>query len=135
LNPSANRRTILVVEDDPSVRGLVREILESAGHSVLVASDGLDAIRVAKNHAGVIDLMLTDVIMPSMNGRDLADRLATTRPDMDVLYMTGHREDAIAHQGVLEAGVSLIAKPFSRGDLLNRIESMLQPKKAAAEVL
>lgn len=135
LNLSANRRTILVVEDDPSVRGLVREIVESAGHSVLVASDGLDALRVAKHHAGVIDLVLTDVIMPSMNGRDLVDRLATTRPDMDVLYMTGHREDAIAHQGVLEPGVSLIAKPFSRGDLLNRIESMLQPKKAAAEVL
>jgi PAS domain S-box-containing protein len=134
LNPAPRRRTILAVEDDPSVRGLVCEILETAGHSVLVASDGLDAIRVARGHPGPIDLVLTDVIMPAMNGRDLVDRLAATRPDVNVLYMTGHREDTIANQGVLEPGVSLISKPFSRDDLLARIEALFRAREGAAEV-
>jgi PAS domain S-box-containing protein len=134
LNPATRRRTILAVEDDPSVRGLVREILETAGHSVLVASDGLDAIRIARGHPGPIDLVLTDVIMPAMNGRDLVDRLAATRPDVGVLYMTGHREDTMADQGVLEPGISLISKPFSRDDLLGRIEALFRAREDAAEV-
>ena len=134
LNRSPRRRTILAVEDDPSVRGLVKEFLETAGHSVLIASNGLDAIRVARGHPGPIDLVLTDVIMPSMNGRDLVDRLAATRPDMGVLYMTGHREDTIAYQGVLEPGVSLISKPFSRTELLARIDTLFRAKHGATEV-
>jgi PAS domain S-box-containing protein len=134
LNPWPRRRTILAVEDDPSVRGLVKEFLETAGHSVLIASNGLDAIRVARGHPGPIDLVLTDVIMPAMNGADLVDRLTATRPDLGVLYMTGHREDAIAYQGVLEPGVSLIPKPFSRIELLARVEAMLRAKQGAMEV-
>ena len=117
--------TILLVEDQNPVRELVRRFLEMAGYRVLEAGGGPEALGISREHAGPIDLMVTDVVMPRMSGRELALQLASERPQMKVLYMSGHTEDAIVHHGVLDEGVELLHKPFSQRDLLLRVRRIL----------
>jgi two-component system cell cycle sensor histidine kinase/response regulator CckA len=107
------KETVLLVEDEENVLRLVRSLLGSAGYSVLAVSSPEEAIQVAQDHQGVIDLLVTDLIMPGMNGRELAQRLAVPRPGMRCLYMSGYPADVIAHHGMIDAGVRLIQKPFS----------------------
>jgi len=117
--------TILVVEDEEALRQLVRRLLETAGYAVLSAADGEQALITCERHAGKIDLLLTDVVMPRMSGRLLANRLAKTRPALKILYMSGYTDDAIVHHGVLDAGTHFIAKPFSEADLTRKIRTVL----------
>jgi PAS domain S-box-containing protein len=117
--------TILVVEDDDSLRGYAREILEELGYRVLSASDGATALEILNGEDGV-DLLLTDVVMPgSLNGRQLADKASFLRANLRVLYMTGYARNAIVHQGRLDAGINLISKPFSFEELAAKVRQRL----------
>jgi two-component system, cell cycle sensor histidine kinase and response regulator CckA len=118
-------RTILLVEDEPSLRKLARTILREAGYTVLEASDAIQAMEIAKETSSAIDLLLTDVVMPGMSGRALADELSPLRPEMRVLYMSGYTDGAIADHGVLESGISVLHKPFTRDELMRRVEEVL----------
>jgi two-component system cell cycle sensor histidine kinase/response regulator CckA len=117
--------TVLVVEDHEGVRSLIVGTLELCGFQVLQAGDGLEALRQVAQHAGKIDLLLTDVIMPGMNGKEVADQLAALRPGLKVLFMSGYSGEVIAHHGVLEAGVAYLPKPFTPDMLSAKVREML----------
>ncbi len=117
--------TILLVEDDPGLRALALDVLGASGYTVLEAREGSEALLVLERHAGPIHLLLTDVVMPNMGGRALAERLATLRPEMAVLYMSGYSETAIAHHGVLTPGTAFLAKPFSPDSLARKVREVL----------
>ncbi len=118
--------TILAVEDEPALRDVLHRILLSAGHQVLIAADGPAALVLAEAHDGPIDLLLTDVVMPHMLGRDLADRFTGERPDAKVLFMSGYARPVLASQGTLAPGVTLVEKPFSKNQLLTAIQKVLE---------
>ncbi|MBI5589978.1 MAG: response regulator [Deltaproteobacteria bacterium] len=124
--PIGHGETILVVEDEAPVLALARTILENAGYTVLTADTPDEAIRLAGEHTGRIHLLITDVIMPEMNGRNLAARLQESLPAMKCLFMSGYTADAIAHPGVLEPGIHFLQKPFSVGKLAARVRELLQ---------
>jgi PAS domain S-box-containing protein len=117
--------TILLAEDEDLVRDLITEILKPAGYSVLLAHDGEEALRISEEHKGTIHLLITDVVMPRLNGRDLVSRIQPSRPQMKVIYMSGYTENAILHHGVLEAGIHFIQKPFRPGELSRKIREVL----------
>jgi two-component system cell cycle sensor histidine kinase/response regulator CckA len=117
--------TILVIEDAHDVRILTRQILQRAGYKVLTAVNGEEAQRIAAAHAGSLDLVLTDVVMPEMGGRDAVRRLGATRPGIRVLYMSGYPDGSIASQGVLDPGVAFLAKPFTPNGLLRHVRELL----------
>jgi CheY-like chemotaxis protein len=117
--------TILLVEDEQLVRNLTREILVRNGYIVLEAADGLDALRAAASYDGAIHLMLTDVVMPRMSGRELVDQIRPLRPQMRVLYVSGYSEEAIVRQGELTPGIELLPKPFTPGVLTAKIREIL----------
>jgi PAS domain S-box-containing protein len=117
--------TILVVEDHEGVRGLIVGTLELCGFQVLQAADGQGALRQAAQHAGTIDLLLTDVIMPGMNGKEVADQLAVLRPGIKVLFISGYSGELIAHRGVLDASVDYLPKPFTPDTLAAKVREML----------
>lgn len=117
--------TVLLVEDEESLRKLTRTTLTELGHSVLEASDAFKALEIAGKTRGGIDLLLTDVVMPGMSGRALADQLTALRPGMRVLYMSGYTDGAVARHGVLESGISILRKPFTRAELTERVEEVL----------
>jgi nitrogen-specific signal transduction histidine kinase/CheY-like chemotaxis protein len=117
--------TVLLVEDEEAVRDLVRESLQQNGYSVLEAKDGAEALQISKQYKGPIHLLLTDVIMPGMNGRELAQGLASSHPDMQILYMSGYTENAVVHDGILDLGMALLQKPFTRDQLAQRVREQL----------
>jgi PAS domain S-box-containing protein len=117
--------TILLVEDEANLRYLARQFLEKQGYRVIEAADGVVAVQIAVAHSGVIHLLLTDVIMPGMNGRELAQRMAEIRPNTKVLYMSGYTENVIGHNGTLDAGVRLLQKPFTLRDLKSKVREVL----------
>jgi signal transduction histidine kinase len=117
--------TILVVEDYPPIRAMVREILSSLGYHVLTASDGEDALRASRAHDGIVHLLVTDVVMPRLGGKDLAVILGKERPGLRVLYTSGYTEDAIVQHGVLKPGVAFIAKPYRPGDIADKVRAVL----------
>jgi hypothetical protein len=122
--------TILLVEDLASVRAVARQVLERRGYKVLAAADGPGALRLASTFSGSIDLLLTDVVMPHVSGRHLADRLTELRPEIKVLYMSGHMDDAIVRHGVLEAGTSFLQKPFTPDTLARKVREVLDSQGA-----
>jgi len=122
---STGSGTILVVEDDNRVRNLVKKILMTTGYQVLEAQNSESALEVSKGYKGTIHLMLTDVILPGINGLELAKMLEPQRPDMKVLYMTGYTDDSIAHYGVPESGIDLLDKPFSPEALSGKVREVL----------
>ena len=122
--------TILLVEDEEMVRQAALRILASAGYRVMEAGDGETALQCANNNAGAIDLLLTDVVMPRMGGRQLSDRLCKERPGLRVLYMSGYTENAVVHHGVLEQNVLLLQKPFTRDSLLRMVRAALESHPA-----
>lgn len=117
--------TVLLVEDEDAVRRLAQEVLESNGYRVLDASNGNEAIKVAQRHDGIIDVMVTDVVMPQLGGRELAEKLLVTRPEMRVLYMSGYTDDAIVHHGVLDGSAAFLEKPFAPNALALKIREVL----------
>jgi PAS domain S-box-containing protein len=123
--------TILLVEDEEVVRDMASEILRDTGYQVLEASNGKKAIELSSRYSGEIHLMLTDVVMPQMSGRELAEQLLTTRPEMNVLFMSGYTDDAIVHHGVLDEGTAFIAKPFSPEALTHKVRETIDAKVPA----
>jgi len=117
--------TVLLVEDEPEVRDLAREILEGSGYTVLQACDALEAVFMAERHAGPIHLLLTDVIMPRQSGRALVERLRPLRPEMQVLYMSGYTNEAIVRHGVLDPDTLFIQKPFSPAALGHKVRAAI----------
>jgi DNA-binding response OmpR family regulator len=118
--------TILLVDDEPEVRGVIRDVLELNGYTVLEAGDATQAAKVEAGMAGPIHLLLTDVMMPGLSGPDLARRLTPRRPRMKVIYMTGFSLVDIQNQQIgLEAGVPIIAKPFRVDVLIKKVRAVL----------
>ena len=120
--------TILVVEDDDAVRRMTREFLKIKGYAVIEARGATEAIQVMENRGDQIDLVVTDVLMPGMKGRELVERLNELRSDLKVLYMSAYTEDAAINIGVLSPGTEFIEKPFSPDELAARVRQILGPK-------
>lgn len=115
----------MIVEDEEGVRNLARTALMKYGYAVLAASGPGQAVQLSQAHAGTIDLLLTDVVMPQMNGRRLSELLRVERPAMKVVFMSGYTDDAIVQQGVLDAGVNFLHKPFSPAALGVKVREVL----------
>jgi CheY-like chemotaxis protein len=127
------RETILLVDDEPQVVTLIREMLLREGYSVLGARDGEEALQIAGNQEQRIDLLLTDIVMPQLNGRVLADRLKTMRPGVKVLYMSGFMKEAILkYYGISITGIPFLQKPFTRETLGRKVRDMLDTPASEA---
>jgi len=122
--PGGNE-TILLIEDEPQIRRMAFELLGEQGYKILVASNGLEALKILEEDKTAVDLILTDVVMPEMNGRELVNRTALLRPDAKVLYMSGYTNDAIVRHGVLDSDTSFIQKPFSSYALACKVREVL----------
>jgi signal transduction histidine kinase len=119
--------TVLLVEDEPALRAFTKRVLSSAGYTVLDAGSGEEALAVLHGHPGPVHLMLTDVVMPGMSGRDLATRVASLRPDIKVLFASGYTDDAIFRHGVLDDGSRFISKPYAPAELRRKVREVLGP--------
>jgi CheY-like chemotaxis protein len=117
--------TILLVEDDEDVRELAHRVLETHGYTVIEAQDGPEALQVAASYSGPIHLLLTDVVMPGLSGKQLASQLTLTRTGLSVVFMSGYTEEAIAHNGVLVPGTELLEKPFRPSALVRKVREVL----------
>jgi len=132
---SGGTETVLVVEDQEGVRALARDVLKNAGYQVLEAANGSDALLVSETHAGPIHLILTDVIMPGMDGLELARRLQPLRPEAKVLFTSGYTGDVIDHRGLRDPGVASLQKPFTPASLIGKVRETLDMASARPSVL
>ena len=119
------RETVLVAEDEPQVRSLMQVMLQRAGYTVLVAEDGAKAVELAAQHGSSLDLLITDVVMPGMSGRQVADTVRATCPALSVLFISGYTDDAIVRHGIAEAGAPFLQKPFTMSDLTRKVRQVL----------
>jgi len=117
--------TVLVVEDDPGIRALMRKILHRQGFQVLEAAGGEEALEVADGHQGVIQLLITDLMMPQMGGREVSERVLAKRPGVKVLYVSGYTDDPMIQTGQLPEGTAFLQKPFTLGALLDKVRTVL----------
>jgi CheY-like chemotaxis protein len=117
--------TILLAEDEDMVRALARRILQAHGYTVLEARDGTECLQICQAHKGTIHLLMTDVVMPGLSGRAVADRVAPLRPDMKVLYLSGYADNAVIHHGLLDTGRAFLQKPFSPRTLAHKVREVL----------
>jgi two-component system cell cycle sensor histidine kinase/response regulator CckA len=128
--PGGGSETILLVEDEESVRQLVRDTLEARGYKVIEAENGEAGLRASGAYAGTIDMIITDVVMPGISGRELAQRVTEARPDTKVLYLSGYTEEAIAHEGALDPGTAFLQKPFTLQVLSRKVREVLRGEHA-----
>lgn len=126
MPPGEPANTILLVEDEPLVLRLGRAVLERGGYTVLTAGTPDEALSIARSYAGDIHLLITDVTMPQMNGRDLSGRLAQTRPTMRTLFLSGYPASTLASTGALAAGATFLQKPFSLDQLTGTVAQILR---------
>ena len=119
------KKRILLIEDEPAVRDLAFRALSACGYRILTAVDGPDALEIARNHKGPIDLILSDVVMPHMTVAELSARLRQSRPGVRLLFMSGYSEAAVYSHGVIEAGAALIEKPFTPESLARQVREAL----------
>ncbi len=133
--PDRGQETILLVEDEANLRRLARQYLETQGYKILEAEDGAAALQIVEGHKGPIDLLLTDVVMPGMNGRELALHITAERSAIRVLYMSGYTENAIGHNGMLDAGINLLQKPFSLPALKDKVREVLDSEPIPLEAV
>ena len=124
--------TVLVVEDEEIVRSLVRELLEGLGYTVVDARDGEEALAVLNRSSSAIDLVVTDLVMPRMSGRDLARRVAELRPETAVLLVSGYAGDTVTAEGPLEPGTAFLEKPFTGAELAAKVRDLLDAAAARA---
>ena len=124
-NPATGTETVLVVEDEDVIRKIASRSLEMAGYKVLVAASGDEALRITAEYSGIIHLLLTDVVMPRMGGRALAQKLVKQRPEVRVLFMSGYADNAFAHHGVIDENTNFIAKPFTGTELGQKVREVL----------
>jgi PAS domain S-box-containing protein len=129
-NGAQGSETILLVEDESVVRSLVRKMLEGSGYTILEAEDGKQAFALSREHGGTIDLLLTDVVMPGMNGRELAERLWFSRPELRVLYMSGYTDSRVFNPDVLDPGSAFLHKPFTMSELAGKVRDVLDTPRA-----
>jgi PAS domain S-box-containing protein len=122
--------TVLIVEDEDAMREVTRRILARNGHEVLVAASSVNALEIAADYSGSIDLLLTDVVMPQMLGKEVAERVVALRPDIRVLYMSGYAQPVLASQGTLDEGVELVEKPFTEVGLMRKVREVLDAPRA-----
>ena len=127
--------TVLLVEDQPDLRNLLRAVLQDWGYHVIDAANGLDALLAAERFHGAIHLLLTDVVMPLMSGRDVADQLSKIRPNIKTLYMSGHAEHMLTNRGILNAGGAYLQKPASPEDVAAKVRQVLDSSSAAGKIL
>jgi two-component system cell cycle sensor histidine kinase/response regulator CckA len=120
--------TVLLVEDEEGVRTLIRQVLERNGYSVLQAAKPKEALELCRQHTAKIDLLLTDVVLAQMSGRELVQEVAPMRPEMKVLYMSGYTDEAIVQHGVLQPGTWFLQKPFTTQSLLRKLREVLEGK-------
>ena len=125
VSAATGSETVLIVEDEQSVRDLAGSVLEKRGYTVLAASDGEEALHLSKAHAGDIQLVITDAIMPGMRGHELAEVMRTLRPQIKVLFISGYTDDAAIHQGVLAEGIQFLQKPFTPDALARKVRNVL----------
>ncbi len=118
--------TILLVEDELLVRQLTRTMLTRLGYQVIEAASGNEALEKYREDINRIDLLITDVVMPGMNGRELQEAMRRLRPGIKTLFVSGYTDDVIANHGILEAGVHFVAKPFSSGKLASKIREVIE---------
>jgi CheY-like chemotaxis protein len=118
-------RTVLLVEDQEEVRGLAKAILKHHGYAVIEARTGAEAYLLAQDYPGDIHLLLTDVVMPGMNGKELSERMRNLRPKVKVLFSSGYTADVIAHRGVLQPNVAYLSKPYTAGELAAKVREVL----------
>jgi two-component system cell cycle sensor histidine kinase/response regulator CckA len=131
IGRAIGRETILLVEDDPSVRGLVQEALRLSGYEVLVARHGIEALLTGTKHLGPIHLLLTDVAMPQMSGPEVAEKLTAVRSDIKVLYMSGYPDHPVFEQGGVKRDTAFLQKPFTPHVLTQKVREVLDGKKVA----
>jgi len=124
--PGTGNETILLVEDEEQILSLFKESLEDYGYRVLAAMQSEDALTLCEEHQGPIHLLVTDVVMPTMNGKELGDRIEKLKPGIKILYMSGYTNDIITHRGILTDGVNFIQKPFMVRDLARRLREVLE---------
>ena len=126
--PLGGSEVVLVVEDQDEVRRLTRRMLEARGYVVLAVASGAEALQMAERHAGPIDLLVTDVVMPGMHGHEVALLLEPTRPEMQVLYVSGYPDASIVHQGLLKPGLAFLQKPFGPDALTRKVREVLDAR-------
>jgi two-component system cell cycle sensor histidine kinase/response regulator CckA len=126
----AGHETVLVAEDDAQLRSLVIRCLSASGYSVLEACDGTEALKMASSHLGFIDLLVTDMVMPNLSGKELAERLLIERPAMRVIYMSGYSDEAIARHGALTPGAVFLQKPVAPNALVRAVRCALDAELA-----
>lgn len=125
LSDLKGSETILLVEDDPAVRSVTRRALNRFGYSVIAADGGREAVKIAAEHPDEIQLLLTDIMMPGMNGVEVADRVIDLRPDIRVFYMSGYADQDLVRQGLLKPGARFLQKPFTPHELVERVREIL----------
>ena len=128
--PSRGSETLLVAEDEEALREAVYDYLSSLGYTVLAAGSGLEALSAASQHEGHIDLLITDLVMPKMSGRELSQMLGSLRPDLKTIYMSGYSDDSIMRHDIQEMGATFLQKPFSLGTIARKVRETLGPSKA-----
>ena len=129
MRRTAGSETVLLVEDEPVLLNVAAHVLREQGYTVLEAANGTDALRVSEECADqVIHLLLTDVVMPLMGGRELADKLRVIRPDISVLFASGYTDDAVVSRDILEGGTQFLQKPFTPSDLARKVKETIQAR-------
>ncbi|MEW6721239.1 MAG: PocR ligand-binding domain-containing protein [Thermodesulfobacteriota bacterium] len=129
--PARGNATVLLVEDEDSVRKIIDRILSGNGYRVILAREGGEALSISAEHAGPIDLLITDVVMPGIGGRELAARIGRSHPGIPVLYISGYTDEAVSHRGLLDTGIPFLQKPFTSGALLRKVAEVIGNKRSA----
>jgi two-component system, cell cycle sensor histidine kinase and response regulator CckA len=122
---TSGTETLLIVENEPAIRNLLQVALRRNGYTVLAAESGREALELVRNHGGAIDLLITDVVMPDMDGPELVKHLTTIRPDTPALFMSGYMDDTLGDRGILSTNANFIQKPFSPRAIAKKVRDIL----------